>query len=404
MPDNAHIESFFADLRDTHVSGVGVKETSYYPYLSNLLNVIGKKVKPMVRCIVHPRSIGAGLPDGALITADQKSKADDPLADGLIPSRGVIEIKAPNEDAQDVVGSDQVAKYLSKYGLVLVTNLREFVIVVRIDGQATALEVFTVALSEKAFWKAISNPRKLADSIGKSFNEYLTRVLLQAAPLTAPKEVAWFLASYARDAKARMEEHADLPALATLRSALKEALGLKFTGQDGEHFFRSSLVQTLFYGVFSAWVLWCKRPTTHVTDKFNWHEAAWSLHVPMIKTLFEQLATPTKLQALGLEEVLDWTQTALNRVDRSAFFSNLEEQYAVQYFYEPFLAAYDPVLRKRLGVWFTPPEVVRYMVARIDQVLREHLHVANGFADPNVYVLDPCCGTGAFLVEVLRQR
>jgi Type ISP C-terminal specificity domain/N-6 DNA Methylase len=54
-------------------------------------------------------------------------------------------------------------------------------------------------------------------------------------------------------------------------------------------------------------------------------------------------------------------------------------------------------------VWFTPPDVVRYMVARIDKVLREQLQVANGFADPNVFVLDPCCGTGAFLVEVLRQ-
>ena len=109
----------------------------------------------------------------------------------------------------------------------------------------------------------------------------------------------------------------------------------------------------------------------------------------MIKTLFEQLATPTKLQSLGLEEVLNWTTTALNRVERPAFFSNFEEHHAVQYFYEPFLAAYDPVLRKRLGVWFTPPDVVRYMVARIDKVLREQLHVANGFADPNVFVLEP---------------
>jgi hypothetical protein len=48
----------------------------------------------------------------------------------------------------------------------------------------------------------------------------------------------------------------------------------------------------------------------------------------------------------------------------------------VQYFYEPFLAAYDPVLRKRLGVWFTPPEIVRYMVARIDRVLREERQTA----------------------------
>jgi hypothetical protein len=403
LPENKHLESFFTDLRDTHVSGVGVKETSYYPYLSNLLNLIGKKLKPTVRCIIHPRSIGAGLPDGALITTDQKSKADDPLADGLIPSRGVIEIKAPDEDLQDVAGSEQIAKYLNKYGLVLVTNLREFVIVARVDGQATALEAFTIAPSEKAFWKLIGNPKKLTETIGDSFNEYLTRVLLQAAPLTAPKEVAWFLASYARDAKARIDGQADLPGLATLRTALEQALGLKFTGEEGEHFFRSSLVQTLFYGVFSAWVLWCKRPTTGPKDKFNWHEAAWSLHVPMIKTLFEQLATPTKLQSLGLEEVLNWTQTALNRVERSAFFSNFEEHHAVQYFYEPFLAAYDPVLRKRLGVWFTPPDVVRYMVARIDKVLREQLQVANGFADPNVFVLDPCCGTGAFLVEVLRQ-
>jgi hypothetical protein len=403
LPDNAHIESFFTDLRDTHTSGVGVKETSYYPYLSNLLNGIGKQLKPKVRCIIHPRSIGAGLPDGALITADQKSKADDPLADGLIPSRGVLEIKAPDEDVDAVVGSEQVAKYLSKYGLVVVTNLRQWVIVARVQGQPTQLEAFTIAPTEKAFWKLIGNPRKLTETIGESLNEYLTRVLLQAAPLTAPKEVAWFLASYARDAKARIEGQADLPGLATLRTALEEALGLKFTGEDGEHFFRSSLVQTLFYGVFSAWVLWCKRPTTGAKDKFNWHEAAWSLHVPMIKTLFEQLATPTKLQSLGLEEVLNWTQTALNRVERPAFFSNFEEHHAVQYFYEPFLAAYDPVLRKRLGVWFTPPDVVRYMVARIDKVLREQLQVANGFADPNVYVLDPCCGTGAFLVEVLRQ-
>jgi hypothetical protein len=367
------------------------------------MNAIGKTLKPRVRCIVHPHSIGAGLPDGALITTDQKSAASDPLADGLIPSRGVIEIKSPDANAAATAASEQVTKYITKYGLVLVTNLREFIIMARVDGQPRQLEVFTIATSAKDFWKAIANPQKLSEAIGASFHEYLIRVLLQAAPLSSPKEVAWFLASYARDAKARIETQSELPGLASLRSALEEALGLKFTGKDGEYFFRSSLVQTLFYGVFSAWVLWSKRPTTGPKDKFNWHEAAWSLHVPMIRTLFDQLATPTKLQALDLEEVLDWTQTALNRVDRDAFFSNFEEHHAVQYFYEPFLAAYDPVLRKRLGVWFTPPEIVRYMVSRIDRVLRDQLDVPDGFADPGVFVLDPCCGTGAFLVEVLMQ-
>ncbi|MDR5729719.1 MAG: type ISP restriction/modification enzyme [Terriglobia bacterium] len=403
MAEHDPILAFFTDVRDTHVSGIGVKETSYYPYLANLFNALGKTLKPKVRCIVHPHSIGAGLPDGALVTPDQKSEENDPLAAGLIPSRGVLEIKSPADDAEEVAGSEQVAKYLATYGLVLVTNLRDFILVGRVLGKITQLERFTIADTEKEFWKVISNPTKLTETIGASLSEYLLRVLLHKAPLTMPKEVAWFLASYARDAQARIESKASLPGLASLRAALEQALGLKFTDKEGEHFFRSSLVQTLFYGVFSAWVLWSKRPTTKPKDQFNWYEAAWSLHVPMIKTLFEQLATPTKLQSLGLEEVLNWTETALNRVERDVFFANFEQQHAVQYFYEPFLAAFDPELRKRMGVWFTRPEIVKYMVTRIDQVLRNEMGITRGFADPHVFVLDPSCGTGAFLVEVLTH-
>ena len=90
-------------------------------------------------------------------------------------------------------------------------------------------------------------------------------------------------------------------------------------------------------------------------------------------------------------------------MDRAAFFESFEQHHAVQYFYEPFLEAYDPELRKQLGVWYTPPEIVQYMVARVDRVLREELGVEDGLADPRVYVLDPCCGTGAFLVDVLDK-
>ena len=137
--------------------------------------------------------------------------------------------------------------------------------------------------------------------------------------------------------------------------------------------------------------------------RFDWRVAGYYLHVPMIKALFEKVATPTHVRKLDLEEVLNWTGEALNRVDRAAFFSKFEEAQAVQYFYEPFLEAFDPGLRKELGVWYTPPEIVQYMVARVDTVLREELQIEDGLADPNVYILDPCCGTGAFLVEVLKR-
>jgi hypothetical protein len=125
--------------------------------------------------------------------------------------------------------------------------------------------------------------------------------------------------------------------------------------------------------------------------------------VPVLRKLFHEVTDPGHLDMLNLHEVLDWAGTALNRVDRAAFFASFEEGHAVQYFYEPFLEAFDPELRKTLGVWYTPPEIVQYMVTRVDMVLREELGIPDGLADPRVYVLDPCCGTGAYLVAVLQR-
>jgi hypothetical protein len=174
--------------------------------------------------------------------------------------------------------------------------------------------------------------------LGEPFIEFITRACLHAAPLTKPKDVAWFLASYARDALSRVERQKQLPALQTVRSALEEALGMKFIAEKGEHFFRSMLVQTLFYGVSTAWVRWHK-DNPGPKAKFDWHGAEWSLHVPFIKTLYEELAKPSRLKPLGLVEVLDWTAGALDRVDRGEFFKGFEDEHAVQYCYEPFLQA-----------------------------------------------------------------
>ena len=135
----------------------------------------------------------------------------------------------------------------------------------------------------------------------------------------------------------------------------------------------------------------------------NWRTAVWHLRAPVLRALFQQVSDPGRLQPLGLVEVLDWTAAALNRVDRTAFFTKFGEGEAVPYFYEPFLQAFDPELRKQLGVWYTPPEVVRYMVARVDKALKDDLGIDDGLAGENVYVLDPCCGTGAYLAEVLRR-
>jgi hypothetical protein len=398
------LESYLTQLRDIRCTGAAVAETSFYPALSNLFNEIGKSLKPKVRCVMPIADRGAGLPDGGFFAANQFQKAADAKPrPGALPERGVVEAKGPAEDVRRVAQSEQVRRYSDNYGLVLVTNYRDFLLVGRdAQGKPLPMEGFTLADTEEDFWAAAAHPQKTAKKLGERFCEYLKRIMLSSVPLTDPQDVAWFLASYARDAKARVENNPDLSALAAVRQALEEALGMKFTGEHGQHFFRSTLVQTIFYGVFSAWVLW-HRERPGRTDAFDWQKATWTLRVPFIRTLYDEIATPSKLGPLNLVEVLDWTQDALNRVQRAAFFQKFQDEHAVQYFYEPFLEEFDPELRKELGVWYTPPEIVQYQVARVDTVLREELGLADGLADPNVIVLDPCCGTAAYLLEVLRR-
>ena len=395
------VEAYFTDLRLVRASGGATNERSLYVPLANLLNAVGGTLRPKVFCVQELADQGVGHPDFGLYSTQQVQKGKP--KSGQKPERGVIEVKPISDDAWLTADSDQVVGYWKGYRQVLVTNARDFVLVGEdAGGHPVRLESLRLADSASQFDVKLEHPRAFANEVGPGLGEYLTRVLSHAASLSEPRDVAWLLASYARDGLARVERAGDATSLATLRQALEESLGMKFEGDRGAAFFRSTLVQTLFYGVFSAWVLW-SRQTPPPTGTFNWHDAHWHLRAPVLSALFQQLSGPSQLQPLGLVEVLDWTAAALNRVERDAFFAKFGEGEAVPYFYEPFLQAFDPELRKQLGVWYTPAEVVRYMVARVDKALKDDLGIPDGLAGENVYVLDPCCGTGAYLAEVLRR-
>ena len=395
------VEAYFASLRLVHASGGATGERSSYGPLANLLNAIGATLKPKVFCVGELADQGAGHPDFGLYAAKQVQKGRP--RQGQAPERGVVEVKPAADDAWLTAEGAQVSRYWGRYRLVLVTNTRDFVLLGEdASGRPAKLETFRLAGSAQAFQRRLEKPRAFARNLGAGLGEYLARALSHRAALAEPKDLAWLLASYARDGLARVQAAGDAPSLAAVRSALEEALGVRFEGQKGVRFFHSTLVQTLFYGIFSAWVLWARqRPVP--TGGFDWRTAVWHLRAPVLRALFQQLSDPGRLQPLGLVEVLDWTAAALDRVDRPAFFARFNEGEAVPYFYEPFLEAFDPALRKQLGVWYTPTEVVRYMVARVDKALQDDLGIPDGLAAENVYVLDPCCGTGAYLAEVLRR-
>ena len=405
-------ETYFADLGRVRASGGATGERSSYGPLATLLNAVGATLAPNVFCVGELADQGAGHPDFGLYAAKQVQQGRP--REGQVPERGVVEVKAAGDDAWLTAAGDQVSRYWGRYRLVLVTNTRDFVLVGEdAAGRPTKLETFRLAADADTFVRRLETPRAFAREVGAGLGEYLTRALSHRAALAEPKDLAWLLASYARDGLARVEAAGESPPLAAVRAALEDALGVRFEGERGARFFHSTLVQTLFYGVFSAWVLWSRADTAsqdrplfaggYSPAQFDWRTAVWHLRAPVLRALFQQLSDPGRLQPLGLVEVLDWTAAALNRVDRAVFFARFTEGAAVPYFYEPFLEAFDPELRKELGVWYTPPEVVRYMVARVDRAVRDDLGIADGLAAENVYVLDPCCGTGAYLAEVLRR-
>ncbi|GAB3150204.1 hypothetical protein GCM10027258_47930 [Amycolatopsis stemonae] len=91
----------------------------------------------------------------------------------------------------------------------------------------------------------------------------------------------------------------------------------------------------------------------------------------------------TMLKVFG---VIEWTEFP-------------EDSYAM--LYEKFLAEYDPVLRRKSGVYYTPSALVTFLSRFVDEILRNRLKRPLGFAQDDVIVVDPAMGTGSFLAEVI---
>lgn len=399
--------NYFSEMSRTHNTQGGTKEESHYPALTALLNAIGEDLS--VVCVSQLKDQGADHPDFGLYAAEQADRPPPVMGQAEPPKHGVIEAKGVEANLVGLDKSDQVKKYLRGYELVITTNYREFCLFRKVGGGAELLETLTIADSAIDYWEMIATAKSrqtAARQHGPRLWEFLKRSMNYASSISEPKHVAAFLASYAREALAKVEaanqsdKNTDLQ---ILKDELEAGLGKAFEGKtksQGDHLFCSMLVQTLFYGMFSAWAAHVRKGSD---DSFNWKLAGWAITIPVIKNIFERLAGPSQASELDLEDVLERTAGMLGRVEIDTFFRNFTSGEAIQHFYQPFLKAFDPDSQVTMGVWYTPPEIVEYMVERVDRVLRDELKITDGLANENVIVLDPCCGTGAYIIEVLRR-
>jgi len=179
--------------------------------------------------------------------------------------------------------------------------------------------------------------------------------------------------------------------------------------------FADMYAQTLVYGLFVA------RYHDDTPDNFTRQEARDLVPAsnPLLKHFFDHIV------GTDFDKRLEYIVNELCEVFLHANVQELMKEYykidiyeekhdapdPVIHFYEDFLKEYDPELRKKIGAFYTPLPVVRFIIRSVDYILQKDFNLPSGLADssklPNgkhrVQVLDPAAGTGTFITEVLNN-
>lgn len=368
MPD---ITQYLDELERKLATGVA-QEHAYRPALQRLL----ESVEGGLNAVNDPKHIAVGAPDFILMRGEQ------------IPI-GFLEAKDLGEDLSRVERGEQMKRYKGALPNLILTDYLEF----RWYVEGELREIVRLGVVKgKSIKRENDGIEKLA--------QLLAAFVAQEPPITAtPKELAARMAATTREIRRLLEEtfageepgkelHQQLTAFReTLIPDLSEAQ------------FADMYAQTLAYGLFAARV--------RGNGKFNRQSAAWNLPPtnPLLRGLFNEIA------GLGLDPRVAWLVDSLaellKRADMGEILRNFgrstQQQDPVVHFYETFLAAYDPALRERRGVYYTPEPVVSYIVRSIDKILKETFGRPDGLADRSTLMLDPAAGTGTFLYFIIRH-
>lgn len=219
--------------------------------------------------------------------------------------------------------------------------------------------------------------------------EKLLRDFLLWEPLvpTSPKALAEMLAPLTRLLRENVVGALSIPGSA-LKQLADEWRDYFFPEADDQQF-ADAYAQTLTYALLLARVEGEDDLKDHAADRLD---ARHGLLAQVLRVLAEpQAREEVDVPVDLLERVIAAVQP--EELSRRAKGGDLW-----LYFYEDFLAAYDPKLRRQRGVYFTPVPVVQAQVALVSELLRESFEKPLGFASEGVTVLDPAVGTGTYLL------
>jgi type I restriction-modification system DNA methylase subunit len=366
------------------------------------------------------QDIADGSESGIAVQHEPKRVVDKGAPDFKIRKgaliRGYVENKTIGENLDKVLKSDQIKRYKDLSQNIILTDYLHFIWINKDGVQRETLCHLT----------DLENPRFRL----KEDRIAAVAKLLHGFFSTAPEGIG------------RAQQLA--LALAKRSKLLRDYLGEELVRQQREHMegrlyglfqifrdqvfhelklkeFADAFAQMLAYGLFLARLNSDSEPVTlhnareyvpgsfrlirelvdflTELDKDEYRDVRWVVE--------EVLSIVNALDLPAIHEDLSFRQRkAISRKVRASDEDEhrLFERDPFIYFYEDYLKAYDPAMRKGRGVYYTPPPIVNFIVRAVDDILKETFGIPDGLADhKRVTVLDFACGTGTFLLEVFQR-
>ena len=298
----------------------------------------------------------------------------------------------------DKAHKEQFDRYKKAINTIAFTDYLDFVLFEKGEERLSAhiAELHDNNIVPTSDAQQISNFQEIIDTLLNAKPQPIKSAKVLAETLAAKAKIIAAILSKALEKNTSKDDHE----LHIKLDAFK-----KFLVHDmSEEQFADLYAQTIVYGLFIARI-YDKTPET-----FNLQEASDLIPNinPFLKKIFKLLALAE------LHSGIKWIVEELVEIFKATEMDRILRNYGkdpLVHFYEDFLSEYNPKIREEFGVWYTPEDVVRFIVDSVDTILRTELNVENGLADNQlidyngkethkVQILDPATGTGTFLAVV----
>ncbi|MEI6442297.1 MAG: type ISP restriction/modification enzyme [Nostocales cyanobacterium ELA583] len=366
--------NYIQDLQENIKRG---GERSHYPSLQRLIEglMIG------VNARIEEKGNQAGIPDLTIRKNDR--------------ILGYIEAKDINIDLSKIGKTPQLKRYLESnigYNLIL-TNYLEFQWYVDGECEKTA-KLADLEEGEIILVDDLQPMRELLQSFlnqkAKDINNYYDLA----------KEMAAYTKAIRNAIQSSLEIETTIEELNQLKETFKKLLLLDIDNDK----FADMYAQTIAYGLFTAKIGHAQNPGQFPFDRII-ASIYISDRIPFLKGLFDLALGTDSVSKIhkSIENLIDLFNTIDMTNILEKFGQETRTQDPVIHFYETFLAAYEPSLRKSRGVYYTPEPVVNFIVRAVDDILDQVFDLQNGLGNRRVNILDPATGTGTFLYAVIKR-